>query len=235
MPKKTTAPAAPEAPPKERARPRTPGPSTTDAMPRSLRGKLRTRAKLIEAAMRVMGQKGVEGATINDITEAADVGFGSFYNHFKTKEDIAQAVFEVLNDQLAARLDAITSEVEDAPQAVAYVQLAIAQKAVTDPVWGWFLVHANSALKLLEIAYHERAKLDFARGTAQGRFSIPNHDLAATVTLTSLMGLVRSMLEGTVTADAARDLVELLMRMYGLPHDEARRIARARVPAAYQL
>uniref|UniRef100_UPI001FC86C04 TetR/AcrR family transcriptional regulator n=1 Tax=Burkholderia gladioli TaxID=28095 RepID=UPI001FC86C04 len=113
MPKKTTAPAAPEAPSKERMRTRTPGPSTTDAMPRALRGKLRTRTKLIEAAMRVMGQKGVEDATINDITEAADVGFGSFYNHFKTKEDIAQAVFEVLNDQLATRLDAITSEVED--------------------------------------------------------------------------------------------------------------------------
>lgn len=231
MPKTTAASLASDDASKER----TSDPSTKESMPRALRGKLRTRVKLIEAAMRVMGQKGVEGATINDITEAADVGFGSFYNHFKTKEEIAQAVFEILNDQLAARLDAITSEVTDAPQAIAYVQLAIVQKAVTDPVWGWFLVHANSALKLLEIAYHERAKLDFARGTAQGWFSIPNHDVAATVTLTSLMGLIRSMLEGTATADAARDLVELLMRMYGLPHDEAHRIARAPVPANYQL
>lgn len=37
--------------------------------------------------MSVMAAEGADAATINDITEAADVGFGSFYNHFASKEE----------------------------------------------------------------------------------------------------------------------------------------------------
>src|SRR5262245_41717180 len=57
---------------------------------RTQRIKENTRNKLIEAAVRVMAVKGVEGTAIGDITEAADVGVGSFYNHFTSKQDIAE-------------------------------------------------------------------------------------------------------------------------------------------------
>ena len=202
---------------------------------RGLRGKLRTRAKLIEAAMRVMGSKGVEGATINEITEAADVGFGSFYNHFKTKEEIAHAVFELLNEDLALRLDHISAEVEDVAQRLAYILLTIVRKAVVDPVWGWFLVHAQSALQVMENTYRERCASDLRQGIATDRFAIGNIDVAVTITLTALMGFVKSILEGSAAPADAHDLAELLLRMYGVPQDEARRVAKAKVPKAYQL
>ena len=56
--------------------------------PRGARRKRETRARLLDAALRLMAQKGMEGVAINEITEAADVGFGSFYNHFESKEAI---------------------------------------------------------------------------------------------------------------------------------------------------
>ena len=46
----------------------------------------KTNKRLVNAALSVMAEKGLDAATINDITEAADVGFGSFYNHFSSKE-----------------------------------------------------------------------------------------------------------------------------------------------------
>ena len=36
--------------------------------------------------MSVTAAKGADAATINDITEAADVGICSFYNHFASKD-----------------------------------------------------------------------------------------------------------------------------------------------------
>ena len=51
--------------------------------PRGERRKRETRSRLLEAALRLMAEKGMEGVAINEITEAADVGFGSFYNHFE--------------------------------------------------------------------------------------------------------------------------------------------------------
>ncbi len=49
---------------------------------------------LLDAAVQLMAEKGMEGGTINEITEAADVGFGSFYNHFESKEAIYAALLE---------------------------------------------------------------------------------------------------------------------------------------------
>lgn len=53
----------------------------------------RTRSKLLRAARSVMGRKGIEATAINDITEEAELSFGSFYNYFSSKEEVARAVF----------------------------------------------------------------------------------------------------------------------------------------------
>jgi AcrR family transcriptional regulator len=47
--------------------------------PRGARRKRETRDKLLRAAFRLMAQRGIDAVAINEITEAADVGFGSFY------------------------------------------------------------------------------------------------------------------------------------------------------------
>lgn len=49
---------------------------------RGTRRKQETRARLLHAALLLLSEKNIERVAINEITEAADVGFGSFYNHF---------------------------------------------------------------------------------------------------------------------------------------------------------
>jgi len=46
------------------------------------------RQALIDAAVRLIAEGGGERASIAEITEAADIGFGSFYNHFDSKEQL---------------------------------------------------------------------------------------------------------------------------------------------------
>src|SRR5579864_9602445 len=82
-----------------------PGPSRRE------QGKARTRSALIRAAERLIAD-GRTDASILQITEAADVGLGSFYNHFDSREALfGAAVDEALEtvgkllDQLGARLD----------------------------------------------------------------------------------------------------------------------------------
>ena len=48
---------------------------------RQSRRKMETRQKLIRATVEVMAEKGPHAPTINEITDAADVGFGSFFNY----------------------------------------------------------------------------------------------------------------------------------------------------------
>jgi AcrR family transcriptional regulator len=57
------------------------------------RRKARTRAALIRAAQTLIAE-GRTNVPILEITQAADVGMGSFYNHFETKEQLFEAAVE---------------------------------------------------------------------------------------------------------------------------------------------
>ena len=59
--------------------------STTGGPTRLDRRKARTRQALIDAAVRLIAEGRGERASIQEITDAADIGFGSFYNHFDSK------------------------------------------------------------------------------------------------------------------------------------------------------
>ena len=55
-------------------------------MSRLDRRKARTRQALIDAAVRLIAEGRGGRASVAEITEEADIGFGSFYNHFDSKE-----------------------------------------------------------------------------------------------------------------------------------------------------
>ena len=60
---------------------------------------LETRERILEATRTLLATDGIDGVTLKRITSAADVGVGSFYNLFDSKE---AAVFEVVRQALDA-------------------------------------------------------------------------------------------------------------------------------------
>jgi len=113
------------------------------ALNRPGRARLRTRQKLIDAAHRIIARKGVDATTINDITEEADVGLGSFYNHFASKDKLVGVVFETRIEELGKVFDRISLTVTDPAQVVAFVQKIFLEKVRVDNGWGWFAIHAE--------------------------------------------------------------------------------------------
>jgi TetR/AcrR family transcriptional regulator, transcriptional repressor for nem operon len=52
------------------------------------------REKIVEAGLKVLVEKGYNGSGVQDITAAAGVPKGSFYNHFESKEALGAEVVE---------------------------------------------------------------------------------------------------------------------------------------------
>ena len=73
------------------------------------RRKARTRAALIRAAQTLIAE-GRTNVPILEITQAADVGMGSFYNHFETKEELFDAAVEAVMDAYGQLLDRVTGD-----------------------------------------------------------------------------------------------------------------------------
>ena len=54
----------------------------------------RTRARIVEAAARLIHQRGVAGTTLDDVKAAAEVSGSQLYHYFPDKDDLVQAVIE---------------------------------------------------------------------------------------------------------------------------------------------
>src|SRR5512142_1500477 len=54
-----------------------------------------TREKIFGAAMRLFAERGFMATTTEQITEAADVGQGTFFNYFPSKQHVLAALFEM--------------------------------------------------------------------------------------------------------------------------------------------
>jgi len=52
------------------------------------RRRVETRERIMRAALRLFSERGVNATTVEDITNEADVGKGTFFNYFPSKEDI---------------------------------------------------------------------------------------------------------------------------------------------------
>lgn len=72
----------------------------------------RTRRKLKKAALDVFSQKSVDATTVEDITEKADVGKGTLYQHFSDKDEIVVTLVEEAVDHLIERIRSYDSEPE---------------------------------------------------------------------------------------------------------------------------
>lgn len=73
---------------------------SSDKLTRQQRRFGRTRKKLLDAARLVLAEKGLSATTVEEITDRADVGRGSFYYHFDAKDALIREMMEQLLGEL---------------------------------------------------------------------------------------------------------------------------------------
>lgn len=71
---------------------------------RRQRKKAAVRAKIIATAIELFSRHGFAGVTVEHIADVADIGKGTIYNYFVTKEDIVVAFLADVEDKLQAKL-----------------------------------------------------------------------------------------------------------------------------------
>ena len=54
-----------------------------------------TRVKLFRRALQLFAKRGFSNVTVEDITDAADVGKGTFFNYFETKDHVLGVMAEI--------------------------------------------------------------------------------------------------------------------------------------------
>ena len=196
------------------------------------RRKARTRQALIDAAVRLIAEGRGERASIQEITETADVGFGSFYNHFESKDQLFQTASGEVLERWGQMIDRACAGISD-PAEVFAVSLRISGRlGWTHPDIADFLTGAGLDLLDAPRGLAPRALRDIKAGQAAGRFTIPSAEIALAAVAGGLLGLLRLRQRhpDRVEESEVDQLAEAVLRLLGVPAPEAARLAALPLP-----
>jgi AcrR family transcriptional regulator len=76
----------------------------SSAAPRRERKKAAVRAHIMSTAIQLFSQHGLDSVTVDQIADAADIGKGTIYNYFSTKEDIVVAFMMDFETRVQAKV-----------------------------------------------------------------------------------------------------------------------------------
>ncbi|OBH43586.1 TetR family transcriptional regulator [Mycobacterium mantenii] len=195
------------------------------------RRKQRTRAALVKAAQRLIAE-GKVNVPVLEITQAADVGMGSFYNHFDSKEQLFDAAVADVLDAYGAMLDRLTESIEDPAETFAISFRLTGRLFRRRPQESQILLANGLALLSSTDGLAPRALRDIKAGVAAGRFDVDDPELALAMAGGALMGLGNLLRDDPDRDDAsAADVVtENVLRLFGVGAAEAHAICQRPLP-----
>ena len=206
-------------------------PATVDGEEsRVARKRREARARIIQAAERLMRARPVEEVTIGDITSAADVGHGSFYLHFRSKYEVLVPVVRATAERWDSVLQSALSGCEDPAEVVGLSTRYMGRLIMGDPLWRWLLKHSGMPIDTLRDAVGRFAARDIGRGLISGRFQVPDLPAANSFLFGGFVAGLLTSLDAQDPEQAIDQMAELLLRSMGLPLADAERIAHQPLP-----
>ncbi|MCX7173875.1 MAG: helix-turn-helix domain containing protein [Proteobacteria bacterium] len=201
---------------------------------RNSRKRIKTRALLLKAAYEVMSTRGVDEATIQEITERADVGFGTFYNYFSSKDDLAGYVLDCVINDLGRRNDLATAHLRlSDPARVMPVSIRLTLRdAIADPMWKWWVLRPDLLADRMREGFKIFATRDIRDAIKVGVYLLNEQDIdtAWGIAVWMMVGALRDIVIGHYSQEHEQKVVEMIMRVMGVSATSAREVATGQLP-----
>lgn len=196
------------------------------------RRKQRTRSALIKAAQQLIFE-GRLNVPVLEITQLADVGMGSFYNHFDSKEQLFEAAVADVLDSYGELLDALTIGMDDPAETFAASFRLTGRFFRRRPQESSILLANWAALVTSDRGLAPRALRDIKAAIAAGRFTVEDPELALAVASGILLGLGTLLQRDANREDGATTdaVTEDLLRMFGMSARDAHRVCIRPLPS----
>ena len=189
--------------------------------------KERTRAALVDAAIKVVAEKGMDALKISDITTAADMANGTFYNHFEDKDEILREAAYGIAVEISRQLDAGMAGVKDGPTRVALATWRFIEIAVAEPDWAAVLLDSADHVPQLNDDVAAYMRSDLQMGVTQGKFDIEVTRFLVDQIMALIGAALRRQLQSGPDKEVTREVCENILRMLGMTPAKARKIIAA--------
>jgi len=188
--------------------------------------RVRTRARLTEAALRLMAERGINGTSVSEIAAEAELANGTFYLYFKDKAEIVAAVCQAVTLAMHNEMSSFRLSLSDGASRVAFGTQQFIEIAASEPNWGRLLMWAFSEFEAIKEDVARYLRLDVALGVEQGRFTEPVDEFVIDTLLAILRAGISARLDGAGPEAGAR-AAEYHLRVLGMTAAEAHKVRLA--------
>lgn len=200
------------------------------------RRKAETRAKLITAAQQFLVDGNVH-PPILEITKAADVGMGSFYNHFSTREELFDAAVAAAREPYAQAVNRLTQDMTDQAEVFATGFRITGRMFRCLPALGRIILKNGTEEIFSDSGMTANARRNMHLAIESGRFAVADPELALAVGGGAMIAVGQLLLDDPSRDDAASidQVCRDLLQMFGIEADEAERLVNLPLPDLDQL
>jgi AcrR family transcriptional regulator len=189
----------------------------------------KTRARLLESALLVFAQKGPQ-AVIDDVIAQAGMARGSFYNYFRTNEELLAAVAGEISNELLRTIDPSVQLLDDPAERIAAGVRLLLHAVTQFPLFGAFMDRlpfptANSSL--LGVRFLAR---DIAAAIATGRLVNVAPRVATDLVVGVVLNASHSLVSDPSDPCYPEAIVGAMLRGLGIDAKEAARIVALPLP-----
>jgi AcrR family transcriptional regulator len=192
----------------------------------------RTRQSIIDTALNLIAQQGVDATSVLEVTNALGISNGAFYYHFRSKEQLLESVGHTVVEKLIELIESVTDP--DPAANVARGPIVAVRRFFNDAQLRSIVMRVVIDEDDSHQGLHDRLREHVARGKAIGRFPIADVGQAVTFARYIMAGALREFSPGCDTAKLGKLAAAHTLAMLGLPMWEAHLIAErecARVDA----
>lgn len=189
--------------------------------------KSRTRGRILAAAVQVVAEKGVSDAVIDDFIKAAGVARGTFYNYFKSTDEVLQAAAQSLEDDLMISIEHELAQLDDPLERLTTGVRLWMRKARTDLAWCAFVARYRHHGELVEATVTN----DLREGRKRGEFAFPSVAAARDLLVGTIREAMGRMSDAPVSAGYADEIAAVVLRGLGVAEDWIRSALAKPAPA----
>lgn len=190
----------------------------------------RTRRDLMRAAVAVINERGVAGATAQEVAAAAGVANGTFYNYFPSWDGLLEAITLWLVESYCRRIDQSYAHIEDGAERMAIGNRRYVLFAAESPGWAKIMIGLLDAGAPIAQYITPFPLRDLKLGLKQKRFRVASEQAALDAIFGTVLQAMRSVLAGAAGKTHASATAATVLRALGMRFEEAAEVARRPLP-----
>ncbi|PWU28969.1 hypothetical protein DK254_12420 [Pseudomonas sp. RW407] len=188
----------------------------------------RTRSKLLIAAQELALEGGASALTVYNLTERAEMAPGTFYNYYRTREDVLDDICALL---VMATRQVVSQAIEGLTDLQAIVATSVRQTlrmAAPGQDIGHLLFDASLPTQNFILGMRQFFRRDLEEGMGNGAFQVVNEAAVIAMVSGSSYGVMQDIYQERLPMEMIEDIAEMTLRVLGV--EAAVAAAQARLP-----